>query len=151
MSEETLSMLKDNVHGTADGLSDLFGYMYADEYTREEWAKLVEYGIVDSQDWPHEEGTETADADVVDDTRTVEEVQEAIREHLLDWPLEIVEHGTRQPGGEWETSHVVIVFGTGGPHVEYDGSKGRIVGYWSGETAYASAPDGIEEFYGYGD
>lgn len=155
MSEETLKMLAANVEAVADGLQELFDLMYAEEYTRDDWTTLVGHGIVDSQDWPYEED-ETRDEDeegpqVVDGYREVAEIQEAIREHLLDWPLEVVEHGTRSRGEDWEYTHAVIVFGTGGPHVEYDGDKGCIVGYWSGEQVMRSAPDGIEEFYGCGD
>lgn len=80
----------------------------------------------------------------VDDWYTSDDVARYI---LSAWPLEIVYHGQRAPGSEWETTNCVVVFSTGGPHVELDTSACAVVGYWGGSTVRRGVSNGVVDFF----
>lgn len=83
-----------------------------------------------------EHGYEEFAADPDDpDEYDASDAAETATEILNNWPLEAYEVGRRSPGGEWEHTHTVVVFGTGGPHIELDTSEGAIMGYWGGDRA----------------
>ena len=101
---------------------------YGDDLTEDDWQVLEGFGITNHD-------------------QLADDVRETVREQLDEWPLAMTEHGTRSPGGEWETSHYVILFGTGGPHIELDGSTGRLEGYWWGDRVSVSIDDAVLDYY----
>lgn len=55
-------------------------------------------------------------------------------------------------GGNWEMTHVVVLFCAGGPHVEYTTETSEVRGWWDADTArvYVGCDVGsqVEELFG---
>lgn len=124
----TATQLRDNVRSTAEDLEVL--------------AAAVNGGAVDThlllaifEDHGHEPPADEYDA------------AETAREILDEWPLTVTEYGKRNPGGEWETTHVVVVFSTGGPHIELDTFERAVVGYWGSDRERAPVADAVIDYF----
>lgn len=126
------------VKGTAADLERLVALWGGDrDCTADEVAFLAGRGV----------SVDALEADPDDASYDDEAVFEAARDALDGWALELVEHGKRSPGGDWEGTHVVAVFCIGGPHVELDTGKRAVVGYWSGDrTTWGVSSDVVEYF-----
>ena len=73
---------------------------------------------------------------------------ESLYTHLWERPLEIVHHATRSSDTyEWVLTHTVIVFCTGGPHIEVHTGTGDIVGHWGNEHVRRSIDQSVCDFY----
>lgn len=125
---DTATQLRDNVRSTATDLEVLVAAAKGDTADTHVLLQAIfeDHGVE------------------VDDGYTSDE---AARYILSAWPLEIVEHGRRAPGGEWETTHVVVVFGTGGPHIELDTSERAVMGYWGGDRERAPVSGAVVEYF----
>jgi len=126
---DTATQLRDNVRSTAADLEILVA--------------------IASEDFDKSDG-DTAAAIFEDHGREITpdtEWAETAREILDEWPLGFVEHGKRTPGGEWETTHVVVVFGTGGPHIELDTSERAVMGYWGSDRDRAPVSGAVVEYF----
>lgn len=134
----TADQLRDNVKSVAQCLEDLVklynGHLPEDRDDRDEclgWATTL-----------NDMG---ADLDL-DDLESID-WSDTAREILETDLLEYVEHGTRQPGGEWEMTHICAVFTIGGPHIELDTSEGAVMGYWSSDRARFGVSSDVVEYF----
>lgn len=67
---------------------------------------------------------------------------------LVDyWPLEISVRGSRALNERWNISHVVVVFCTGGPHIELNTRSGEVVGAWGTDAVSRSVSADVTSFY----
>lgn len=58
----------------------------------------------------------------------------SISDYCAQMALSIEVYGRRSAGDdEWTATHVEVVFGTGGPHIEFTTNDGGMHGYWGGD------------------
>lgn len=68
--------------------------------------------------------------------------------HLWERPLEVVHHATRRSDTyEWTYSHTVVVFSTGGPHIELNTETHRLTGWWGSDTVERRVDEAVSAFY----
>lgn len=68
--------------------------------------------------------------------------------YLWNLPLEVVHHASRlSDAQEWEPTHTVAVFTTGGPHIELDTSTGTISGRWGSDAVARNVDRAVADFY----
>lgn len=127
--------LESNVRSVRDDIERLARIATGDDLTAADWA------------WMIDEGADLEPLEHVDEDLNGWDAQEAARDLLGDRPLEVVELATRQPGGEWVYSHSVVVFCTGGPHVELNTKTGRVEGYWAGDLSSMSVDQTVVDFF----
>jgi hypothetical protein len=48
---------------------------------------------------------------------------------------------------DWEMTSVVVVFGTGGPHIELDTSEGAVMGYWASDRARYGVTSVVVDYF----
>lgn len=130
--------LRRQVRGIANTLEKMIGLLDGShDFTREDETFLIDQGCELSERLAG-----------VEDDDEAEELRDIIREHLEEWPLEVIQHATRPTRQrEWEYSHSVVVFCTGGPHVELSTRDGVVRGYWGGDSCTALVSDDVNGFY----
>ncbi len=64
-----------------------------------------------------------------------------------DWPLEIKVCGYRHLTEQWQTTHVEVLFCTGGPHIELTTRGGAVIGHWGGYVVTRNVSDDVCSFY----
>lgn len=132
---DTITDLARQVAGTVADLERLVSLVNGDE-------SLDDAARAEAERWLRDDhGAEVAD-DADDD-----ELSAAAAEVLYQRPLEVVEHATRNPGGEWERTHIVVVFAIGGPHIELDTKAGAVVGYWGGDTVRRGVAQAVCDWF----
>jgi hypothetical protein len=125
---DTATQLRDNVRSTAADLEVLVAAVNGDAVDPHVLQAIFEdHGVMEDDGYTSDDGAYYI---------------------LSTWPLEIVQHGRRAPGGEWETTHVVVVFSTGGPHVELDTSERAVVGYWGSDRDRAPVSGVVVDYFG---
>lgn len=62
-----------------------------------------------------------------------DDIDETIEQWISETPLDAYETGKRQLGGDWDADGYVVVFCTGGPHIEV--KDGRVEGCWGSARA----------------
>jgi len=68
--------------------------------------------------------------------------------YLWNLPLEVVHHASRRSDSQdWEYTHTVIVFTTGGPHIELDTATRTITGRWGSDNVVRSVDRSVADFY----
>lgn len=99
------------------------------------------------------EGQEWDDIDPDDipagvDREDVEGDNEGEPLNLLDYvcsQLDATVHGKRVDG-EWEVTHVVILFTCGGPHIEYTTETNEVSGRWGSDSAAAYVGSDVDRY-----
>jgi len=66
---------------------------------------------------------------------------------LEEWPLEAYVTGRRDIGGSWDVTGVVVVFGTGGPHIELDTNERAVVGYWGSDRFEWTVSGAVVDYF----
>jgi len=124
---DSITQLRDNVRSTAADLEVLVAAANGDAVDTHVLRAVFEDHGVEVDDWY------TSD--------------DVARDILSTWPLEFVEHGKRSPGGEWEITHVVVVFAVGGPHVELNTSERAVMGYWGSDRDRAPVSGVVVDYF----
>jgi hypothetical protein len=131
MATDTADMLRAAVRNTADEHDRLVALANGDGPDEDDvlWLRDQLGFDVDPQDYDSED------------------IREEAREYLDNDVLEIygVWHGRTRDSSDLRG--VVVVTGTGGPHIELDTAKGQWIGYWGGDTAYASASREVIDYW----
>lgn len=76
------------------------------------------------------------------------DLDEGVWSYLWNMPLEVVHHASRRSDAqEWEPTHSVVIFTTGGPHIELDTSTACIHGRWGSDAVARSVDRAVADFY----
>ena len=138
MSNTSTEQLNDSVRSLRDEL-EMLAEVWANP--TDSWGENVDDGIepwVAFDKWVVDNGINTGDSS---------DTSEMIQTHLSESILEAYETGRRDISrGDWESDGLVVVFSTGGPHIEV--LDGRVHGYWSGDRTSLSLSDAASEMLG---
>ena len=121
---DTSTQLYNSVRGLADDLTILVDLLQSNP---ENWQ------IHAAEDFLSEHGYEPVIGN--DGSYDLDQMYEDLSEFLNEWPLEAKIIGEKEPGGEFEPTHVEVLFTTGGPHIELDTGKRAVIGWWGSESA----------------
>jgi hypothetical protein len=119
---DTAAMLRGSVQGVARTLEALAEYVGNE---RDDVAADAANGAENAR-WIHDDG------ELFDDEGTVM----SVLEWVLDC-LDITVHGTRGPGGDWDTTGVTVLVSAGGPNIWIDTSRTGVHGAWGSDRAWA--------------
>ena len=135
MSNTSIEQLNDSVRSLRDEL-EMLAEVWANptDSLADEVAEGDETWVTFAK-WADDNGIDTDDSS---------DTTEMIETHLSESILEAYETGRRDVSrGEWESDGLVVVFSTGGPHIEV--KDGRVHGYWSSDRTSLSLSNAASE------
>ena len=139
--KDTSTQLADDVNSLARDLDLLVAAATGnidDDNRRDICAAIEGYGQeLPALDDPDDDTDDSADDELSELARIV--IDEAM--------LELIQHGTRTPGDDWEATHVIVVFCTGGPHIELDTERNMLEGRWGSDRRDHRVDEATSDYF----